>query len=343
MSAEQKATLQQNPNKPHKQGPWNTWIEDSVRWMQERKWIKETEAAAIIAAARKTHEVHKAQETQIKILNLGEGYRSIERGIHTKYPEAKVTGADRRGFTYTGQKHGEITAEIRHDWTNQKTDLITAISKKASTAPSKWTLVTLEPECTLFSATNAMNQKNGSAHGKWAESEQNKAAAAPGRVEDERRMYQEAKEGVMTQLQSLERHPGIPFALENPATSELWDLQEVKEIVNRNPRWITHEIDRCAYGRDEKKPTRYLTNIESWDPKGRTGNGRCKAGACTGKITSSGRTIHPRQTVANTKQRRVNQGAKTGGRREFTRGAVINAIEPELILEILESVLPATE
>ena len=61
---------------------------------------------------------------------------------------------------------GHITTEVEHDWSAQDTDLITALSKKASVPASRRSLVTLEPECTLLSAANATNQRNGSTHGK---------------------------------------------------------------------------------------------------------------------------------------------------------------------------------
>ena len=77
-------------------------------------------------------------------------------------------GADRRGFTCTGIMMGHITAEVEHGWSAQDTDLITALSKKASVPARKWKLVTLEPECTLLPVANAINQRSGSAHGKWA-------------------------------------------------------------------------------------------------------------------------------------------------------------------------------
>ena len=73
------------------------------------------------------------------------------------------------------------------------------------------------------------------------------------------------------QLQSLARHLEIPFILENPANSELWDLKEVKESIAGIESWSIKEVDRCAYGREEKKPTKFLTNIP-WQPKGTTGN-----------------------------------------------------------------------
>ena len=122
---------------------------------------------------------------------------------------------------------------------------------------------------------------------------------------------------------------------ENPADSALWDLPEVKQMISRNPLWRAVPIDRCAYGREEQKPTVILTNISQWQPKGTTGNGRCRAGQCTGRRGRAGRTTHPRQTIAQSKARRVDQGGKEGGRREWTRQAVVNALEEPLLEEVL--------
>ena len=38
----------------------------------------------------------------------------------------------------------------------------------------------------------------------------------------------------------------------------------------RNKDWVIREVDRCAYGREEQKPTKFLTNRPKWDPKGRS-------------------------------------------------------------------------
>ena len=72
-------------------------------------------------------------------------------------------------------------------------------------------------------------------------------------------------------------------------------------------------------------------------PRGSTGNGRCLAGRCTGHKTPSGRTAHPNQTVANSKEKRVDKGMKEGGRYEWTTKAVVNALERELLKEIIEA------
>ena len=64
----------------------------------------------------------------------------------------------------------------------------------------------------------------------------------PERLAEERLDYAEARAGVVTQLESLERHPLVAFLLEHPSNSELWELPEVVEILLRNP----HTAKRLA-------------------------------------------------------------------------------------------------
>ena len=110
----------------------------------------------------------------------------------------------------------------------------------------------------------------------------------------------------------------------------------VVETLARQPTWGKWRIDRCAYGRLEQKPTIILTNIRDWRPKGSTGHGRCKGGRCTGTVAAS-RAAHPKQTVANSRERRVDNGEKTGGRYEWTTKAVVNALEEDLLREIIQA------
>lgn len=343
LSAEGTATLQQRPNRPANKGKWDSWVEDSVQWMVDHEWLGEEEAEEVKDKALKTAKQHEVLGYTVLALNLGEGWRSVARGIEAVFPGALVVGADRRGFTWVGAVVGHITAEIEHDWSTATTDLITALSKKVGVSTRAWNIVTLEPECTLFSTANSMNLADGTAHGKWALTEQNIANATPERLEEERVKYEQARKGVVVQLESLERHPYLPFILENPADSELWNLPEVLEILQRNKDWVIREVDRCAYGREEQKPTKFLTNRPAWNPKGRTGNGRCCAGKCTGSLTESGKTEHPRQTLANSKEKRVDCGRLIGGRREWTAKAVVNAIERELIEEAYPLIMKSAE
>ena len=83
--------------------------------------------------------------------------------------------------------------------------------------------------------------------------------------------------------------------------------------------------------------TTTLTNREAWIPTGRTGNGRCKAGKCTGKREGSGRVEHPGQTIPNDRARDLDMGGKKKGKRERPRKAVEDALGPDLVKEILDA------
>ena len=200
-------------------------------------------------------------------------------------------------------------------------------------------VVTDDSECTLFNAANTHNVSRGCTHGKHLDSPANLASMTPKWLAEEQQDYAEAIAGVVTQLESVERHPLLAFLLENPSNSELWELPEVLEILLRNPQWVTREIDRCAYGRREKKPTKIMTNRPAWVPKGRTWNGRCKAGKCTGWLTSSGQTQHPGQTCPKHKEKKLDTGEKKGGKCEKAQKAVRNALEEELTAEMYEMIL----
>ena len=53
---------------------------------------------------------------------------------------------------------------------------------------------------------------------------------------------------------------------------------------------------------------------------------------------ASGRTKHPSQTVPNGKEKDLDLGGRRGGRRQWSRKAVKNALEPELVKEILDAI-----
>ena len=190
-----------------------------------------------------------------------------------------------------------------------------------------WGIIDLEPECTLFSTANTQNMSRGCTHGKYLDSPASLASMAPERLAEEREKYAQARAGVVTQLLSREQHPELAFLLENQSESELWYLPKVVEIIQRNPGWVIREIDGCAYGRREKKPTKIMTNRPAWTPKGRTGNGRCRAGRCTGRLTPSGQTEHPSQTCSNSKEKSLDTGNKREGRNEKAQKAVKNALK----------------
>jgi hypothetical protein len=338
LSADGEAVLERRPNKAHNRKSWDTWIADATQWMVQQGWLTDSEAERTSEAAKAQHSHHSNAAPTLKILNLGEGWRSVGWKLgQLRGGDVQVTGVDRRDFTYTGTEQGTIIAEVKHNWLDQQTDLLTALSKKASTSVRRWDLVTLEPECTLLSKANARNQSIGAAHGKWAETELNKKNAHPDRLCKERQLYKEALQGIKTQLDTLEANPGVLFTMENPWDSELWQLEATRQAMQRNRDWRLLRIDRCAYGREEQKPTGILTNLRNWRPKGRTGNGQCKAGKCTGWKTATGKTKHPRQTMPESTATAPDRGTCTNGRYQWTAEAVKNALEIELLEEIVKA------
>ena len=53
------ATPQRTPSKGNKGGKWDSWIEDSVSWMQTAGWLEEGEAESATVAARGAADEHE--------------------------------------------------------------------------------------------------------------------------------------------------------------------------------------------------------------------------------------------------------------------------------------------
>ena len=211
------------------------------------------------------------------------------------------------------------------------------LERKVGRSTKQWLMAWLSPECTIWSQGNFINQKKGAARGLKALLPANQSSAAPGRVEEESRLTEEARRGVQYLIQFLEECPELLFALENPRLSDMWALPEVREALKRNVTWKLTIVDQCAYGRASQKPSRILHNTR-WEPRGITGNGRCSTGRCAGtKGNRPGSAAHKEQTIPASKEKRPDQGALTDGRRDFTLKAVVNAVADQLVQEIFRA------
>jgi hypothetical protein len=321
-------TLEITLEKPHSRGKWKHWRRDTLDQMALRGWFPAQDPQP--APPPPT-----SPKYEWLVLDVGEGWGSVGQAIRETQRDARVVGVDIRGHTQTGSKHGVITAEIQHDLAAALApDHIRAISKKAGVTITRWGLIWLSSECLLFTSANAINQASGTAHGIWAQTEMNKANAKPGRTAHEAELLKTATRAIYNQLDALEAHPLIPFAWESPRKSEVWNLVGMKQMIQANPGWRKVEVDQCAYGREAMKPTTILTNMtpSEWTPKGRTGTGRCKVGACAG--TPHGEPRHLQQTATTRPGARTTKGDKKGTRRDFTRDAAVNAVASELVQEI---------
>jgi hypothetical protein len=339
LCANGEATLSQEPTKPRRRGKNRGWRQESVEWMVERGWLRGGEEADLtLAAAEQHHSSQELKETKYLMVDFGEGWGSVGRAIREMDPEVEVVGLDRRGLTYTGTKHGVITSAVNHDFSRPvetvKESIRRTLERKVGRSAKQWVIAWMSPECTLWSQGNYMNQTKGAARGLKAMLPKNVSAAAPGRLAQESELTEGAKRGVTYLITFLEETPGLLFAVENPMTSDMWKLPEVREAMQRNPEWHLTTVDQCAYGRASQKPTRILHNTQ-WKPRGITGNGRCAAGKCAGtEGNKPGNRMHREQTIPATKDRKPNQGKLTGGKREHTLKAVVNAVQAQLVQEI---------
>ena len=337
LTANNEAVLTFCPKAQYKKGPWERWMSDSTEWMTG-KWLTSQEAESTLEAAT-TNSVKQVLRQKHLIVDAGEGWRGVGNAIAQQFPDTQVVGVDRRGHTYTGQKQGVITSAVDHDFTAAgKTDLITTIAKKVGRSARKWMMLWVSPECSPLSIGNAMNQGSGTAHGMWALTSQNQSNCSSERAAQEAEYLREALVALKNIVAALQAHPHLKFALENPATSKMWDLDTVKEAIARNVTWRVARVDQCTYGRKSQKPTKILTNISQWKPMGCTGTGRCVTGKCAGTIGNrKGERGHAEQTIPSVKSKRPDQGAKIGGKRERTREAVVNEVAAGLVCEIVRA------
>ena len=79
--------------------------------------------------------------------------------------------------------------------------------------------------------------------------------------------------------------------------------------------------------------------IISLDPEGRDKEWALQGREVHGWLTSSGQTEHPRQTCPNSKGKKLDTGAKKGGKCEKAQKAVKTAPEEKLIAEMYEIIL----
>ena len=342
LTVQGKIRLSEIPRRRHNKGEWITWREEAVQWMLEHGWMEEEEAEKAEETIRGM--AQQGETPEHIVVDVGEGWGSVRRALQA-LPGVRVIGVDRRGHTNTGRKHGVITAAVDHDLTIKgKEDLLTTLGRKVGSRPERWTLLWLSLECSSMSVANAMNQATGSAHGKWAQSSQNKSAATCTRIQQEEEYLRETIEVLRNVVEALEKHPTLHFALENPASSQTWKEIPVTDAMARNKHWRLVRVDQCAYGRKSQKPTKILTNLQRWEPAGMTGNGRCEIGKCAGtRKNGRGDNAHEEQTVPNSKKTRPAQGVKQGGRWDYTKEAVTNAVAADLTQEVMRAAIQARE
>jgi hypothetical protein len=204
-------------------------------------------------------------------------------------------------------------------------------------------MVWLSPECRILTAANAMNVARGCTNGRRLGDVRSTMSAEMREFKEDE--YVQCCQAIENQMQALEEETdNVWFAMENPSTSDLWNMQSVVERLERKKTWRLVTVDQCAYGRKCKKPTRIMTNIPGWRPKGMTGTGRCKITICGGtKNNEAGpkQGQHEQQMITSDPARKPREGNRVGegNRREYSVKAGKNLVQAELIQEIVRAAI----
>jgi hypothetical protein len=215
-------------------------------------------------------------------------------------------------------------------------------AKMAGRSLESFVMVWLSPECRILTAANAMNVSTGGANGRLIHDERSRAVMSVEEQEGREEELRQCNLAVENQMAALEQETErISFALENPATSDLWELPAVKSRTDKaDLNWRVITVDQCAYGRKCRKPTKIMTNMTWWNPRGITGSGRCVTGKCggtKGNPAGPGQGRHEQQMIATDAARKPREGEMTGpnNRREYSVKAGKNLVQAQLVQEIV--------
>ncbi len=280
---------------------------------------------------------------ETKIMDVGEGWGSIGIAV-AQIPGCSTIGVDRVGFLDQGDLHGQITSRVNLDLcTVGTTNVLRRAAKLASRQLETFTMIWMSPECRILTSANSMNVAKGCTNGRRLDDPRNKMGEKEltGRKEE----YHQCLMAIENQMEALDQETNTTrFAMENPATSDLWKLEAVTKRMEKNEDWKLVDVDQCAYGRKCKKPTKILTNMTEWVPRGITGNGRCIPLLCGGTMNNEKgphQYRHEQQMITSDPARKPREGKVTGerGRREYSVRASKNLVQAELVIELVKEAI----
>ena len=196
----------------------------------------------------------------------------------------------------------------------------------------------------MHTVLSGMGVSAGVGHGAAALHPLNIAAATPERIDHEMELMIESHLAIENQLSALIQEPDVLFALEC-SDCAMWELNVVKASICMmvgGGHWYLHEVDQCAFGRLERKPTKILTNID-WLPEGITSKpGCCVMGECAGtRGNLPGDSKHRGRIVQDSRAWRGNstQNITAAGRRGLNPKAYNNEVACPLVREIVRAAI----
>ena len=341
--------LESDPNRRNENSGGQEWLREAASWMVKHGWLPEHETPEGFArdAEAKQSAVRDTQdETRYWILDMGEGWGGIRRAVSPMIEGVTSVGADRRGFTSIGKGLPKIISRITTDFSTPinsgYSNLLRKVSKLSVRPLSEYLMVWLSVECTLYSQACYMGVTAGTAHGKAALHPANIAAAPPEQIEHEMELLIESHLAIENQLSALIQEPYTLFALEC-SDCDMWSLPVVEAtmaMMVTGGHWYLHEVDQCAFGRLEKKPTKILTNIE-WSPAGITSKpGCCVVGECAGTMGNAlGDHRHRGRVMQDSQAWRSEQKITAADRRGLNTKAYNNEVACPMVREIVRAAI----
>ena len=170
--------------------------------------------------------------------------------------------------------------------------------------PSSLVILWMSPPCKTFSRADSSNRVRGCGY----RDHRHRSGMRPplregGKLTEKGRLA--AAHDKMVQLW-LEvawewQTKGVRWALENPVGSL------VRRPYMRAMDGYIRQVDYCAYGRDDMKPTNIWTSVSGWNPVGTTGTGKCLG---KGRCLAMQGSRHKRSVTGGRKAKAVGQGAQ---------------------------------
>jgi hypothetical protein len=326
-----------------------TWIQYAIRWAAASDWVPMDQVKNLIEMTEAAQTEMRKERTpregrgDVKIMDVGEGWGSIGIAV-AQIPGCSTIGVDRVGFLDQGDLYGQITSRVNLDLcTVGSTNILRRAAKLASRPLETFTMIWMSPECRILTSANSMNVAKGCTNGRRLDDPRNTMGEEELKIRKEE--YQQCLVAIENQMEALDQEANTTgFAVENPATSDLWKMEAVRKRMEKNKDWRLVEVDQCAYGRKCKKPTKIMTNLTGWTPKGLTGNGKCVPLRCGGtKNNEKGahQNRHEQQMITSDPSRKPREGKVTGerGRREYSVRASKNLVQAELVIELVKEAI----
>ena len=329
-----------------------TWLQEAAKWMQHRELLPDGESVTDFLSAAVTAQTTlrgTLDTVEHWILDMGEGWGGVRRAVLPMMEGVASVGADRRGLTSVGANMPKIISRITTDFSTPIDSGYSNLLKKMATLScrplSGYLMVWLSVECTLYSQACYMGVYSaGVGHGAAALHPLNIAAATPERIDHEMELMIESHLAIENQLSALIQEPGVLFALEC-SDCAMWELNVVKASICMmvgGGHWYLHEVDQCAFGRLERKPTKILTNID-WLPEGITSEpGCCVIGECAGtRGNLPGDSKHSGRIVQDSRAWRGDstQNITAADRRGLSPKAYNNEVACPLVREIVRAAI----